>query len=92
MDYAPAPVDVRFWRFADDPTAPAFVLYWTNSGHWSALALNRPVREWPEADMKGVSEKLVCVDVGGFELAVLQLSLSSDLLREGFIEACRERS
>jgi hypothetical protein len=32
--------DVRYWHLADNPTAPAFVRYWSNSGHWSALALN----------------------------------------------------
>jgi hypothetical protein len=33
-------VNVRYWHKADNPAAPAFVHYWSNSGHWSALALN----------------------------------------------------
>ena len=32
--------NVRFWHLTDNPTAPTFVRYWSNSGHWSALALN----------------------------------------------------
>jgi hypothetical protein len=30
--------EVCFWNLTDNPTAPAFVRYWSNSGHWSALA------------------------------------------------------
>jgi hypothetical protein len=30
--------DVAYWHKADNPTAPAFVRYWSNSGHWSILA------------------------------------------------------
>ena len=32
--------NVWLWHKADNPTAPAFVRYWSNSGHWSARALN----------------------------------------------------
>jgi len=35
------------WHKADNPTAPAFVRYWSNSGHWSALALNGLVANDP---------------------------------------------
>jgi len=28
----------RYWHLADNPAAPAFVRYWSNSGHWSAFA------------------------------------------------------
>jgi hypothetical protein len=31
----------RYWHFADKPTAPDFVAYWTNNGQRSALTLNR---------------------------------------------------
>ena len=31
--------DVAYWHFADKPTAPSFVGYWTNNGHRSALGL-----------------------------------------------------
>jgi hypothetical protein len=33
-------VDVASWHFADYSAALAFVRYWSNSGHWSVLALN----------------------------------------------------
>jgi hypothetical protein len=31
--------DVSYWHLADNPATPAFVRYWSKSGHWSALAL-----------------------------------------------------
>jgi hypothetical protein len=34
---------VSGWDLADNPAAPAFVRYWSNSEHYSALALNGPV-------------------------------------------------
>jgi len=34
---------VAFWHLADNPTAPANVRYWGNSGHWSARTLNGSV-------------------------------------------------
>ena len=33
-------LNVRYWHLADNPTPLEFVRYWSNSGHWSALALN----------------------------------------------------
>jgi hypothetical protein len=33
-------LNVRYWHLADNPTAPAFVRYWSNSGHWPASVLN----------------------------------------------------
>jgi hypothetical protein len=33
-------LNVRYWHLTDNPTAPTFVRYWSNCGHWSALALN----------------------------------------------------
>jgi hypothetical protein len=31
---------VRYWHLTDISAAPAFVGYWSNSGHWPALAPN----------------------------------------------------
>jgi len=32
--------DVGYWHFADKPTAPGFVAYWTNNGQKAALGLD----------------------------------------------------
>src|SRR5450759_3727055 len=34
-------LNVRYWHFADKPTAPGFVAYWTNNGQRFAQKLNR---------------------------------------------------
>jgi hypothetical protein len=31
---------VRYWHIADNPTAPAFVAYWTNNGQKAALEID----------------------------------------------------
>jgi hypothetical protein len=33
-------INVHVWHFADKPTAPEFVAYWTNNGQKSAQAFN----------------------------------------------------
>ena len=47
--------DVRYWHLADNPTAPAFVRYWSNSGHrevysnpWEGTARRQKLRNFPE--------------------------------------------
>jgi hypothetical protein len=37
----------RYWHFADKPTAPGFVAYWTNNGQRAALGLNGSVADDP---------------------------------------------
>jgi hypothetical protein len=32
------PTNVRYWHKADNPTAPAFACYWSNSGHLTNAA------------------------------------------------------
>ena len=33
-------VYVRYWHLADNPTAPAFVRYWSNSGQRAELSMS----------------------------------------------------
>jgi hypothetical protein len=40
--------DDRYWHLADNPAAPAFVRYWSNSGQKSALARNGSVANDPK--------------------------------------------
>ena len=37
---------VRFWHFADKPTAPGFVAYWTNNGQrWISARVGHDVND-----------------------------------------------
>lgn len=45
-------VNVAYWHFADKTTAPEFVAYWGNSGHWPTRTLdgwvaNDPTQTFP---------------------------------------------
>jgi hypothetical protein len=45
--------DLVPWHLADNPVAPAFVRYWSNSGHWPELALNGSVANDPKHTLGG---------------------------------------
>jgi hypothetical protein len=49
--------DVRYWHKADNPTAPAFVRYWSNSGHSSALGLSGLSANDPKRTFGGQAAK-----------------------------------
>jgi hypothetical protein len=40
-----------FWDLADIPATPAFVCYWSNSGHWPKRALSGSVANDPTATL-----------------------------------------
>jgi hypothetical protein len=49
-------LNVRYWHKADNRTAPTFVRYWSNSGHWLAqktLALTQQSVEAPMSEIIG---------------------------------------
>jgi hypothetical protein len=46
--YCEQEVQCRFWHLADNPTAPAFVRYWSNGGHCRILERDGSVANGPE--------------------------------------------
>jgi hypothetical protein len=47
--------DVAFWHLADNPTAPAFVRYWRNSGQQPILASEGLSAYDPKATFRSVA-------------------------------------